>query len=279
MANLYPGLSLDIKDTALGTFTAPNDGICGLIVADDLSQATENAVADGDEFVLNEYSDIEGTGLDEMTFTKRQIELFYNEAGAGKKLVVKAVEQYDSDDTEENSIDKICDKAHSDAYLKNFVQNRNGELKFVGVCHNPSENHTVNSTNGFDDTVYSALSNADSYAIDARDNFYPFFAILEGRAYQGDPSGLTDLTAETYNHVGIAIGHSEKADSSGTSDLSAAVGLVLGRTAAVSVEQKISATEDGSLNVTTMYVPDASGNSEDVKSHDIESVSVKGWFV
>ncbi len=44
------------------------------------------------------------------------------------------------------------------------------------------------------------------------------------------------------------------------------------------VEQKISATEDGSLNVTTMYVPDASGNSEDVKAHDIESVSVKGYI-
>jgi len=278
MANLYPGLSLDIKDTALGTFTSPNDGIAGLIVSDDLSQATENPVADGDEFTLNEYSDITGTGLDEMPFIARQIELFYNEAGAGKKLIVKAVENYDSDATEENTMDKICDKSHADAYLKNFIENNDGITKFVGVCHNPSENHTLNTINGFDDTAFDALVKADTYAQDARDAFYPFFVLIEGRAYQGVPGDLTDLTDSTYNHAGVVIGHSEEADSSGTSDLSAAVGLVMGRIAAVSVEQKISATEDGSLAVTTMYVPDSSGNSQDVKQHDVETISTVGYI-
>jgi hypothetical protein len=276
MAN-YPGINLTIKDTALGTFTAPNDGIAGLIVADDLSQATENPVADGDEFTLNEYSDIEGTGLDEISFIDRQVALFYNEAGAGKKLIVKAVENYDSDATEENTMDLICDKTHADAYLKNFIENNNGIIKMVGICHNPSENHTLNTTNGFDDTAYAALGKADTYAIDARDSFYPFFALIEGRAYQGVPGDLTDLSAETYNHVGCVIGHSEKADSSGTSDLSAAVGLVLGRAANVSVEQKVSATEDGSLSVTTMYVPDSDGNSQNVKQHDVETISTKNY--
>jgi len=190
---------------------------------------------------------------------------------------VKAVENYDSDAAEENSMDLICDKTHEDAYLKNFIEDNNGILKFVGVCHNASTDHALNTTNGFDDTAFAALGKADTYAQDARDAFYPFFALIEGRAYQGVPGDLTDLTGSSYNHAGIVIGHSEKADTDGTSDLSAAVGLVLGRAANVSVEQKISATEDGSLSVTDMYVPDSDGNSELVTKHDIKTISTVGY--
>lgn len=273
----YPNLSLEVLNGQLGQLSSEGDGICALIVADDLSAATDPVIADGDTFTLRQFTDAADEGLDQLDFTYRQIKEFYNEAPAGTKLYVKCVENYDLSETEYNTPDNVLDKAHADAYAKTLLDAYD-DIRFLGVCFLPDDDYVAAVTNGFDDAAYAGLAKGQALLADYEADFRPAFALIEGREYQGVASGLTDLTAGTDDRCGVVLGNTEEADTAGVNDLSAAVGLVMGRIANNQVQRKISATADGSLAVTKCYVPDADGNSEDVRDHDMQTISEAGYI-
>ncbi|MCG8701262.1 MAG: DUF2586 family protein [Bacteroidales bacterium] len=264
----YPGVDIQIQSGQLGAVASTNDGICGLIIADDPGSTNIEA---GKVYTFTSIDDVKNTDFKDIAFAFGQISEFYLEAGSGSKLHVMLVPNTET-------MEDICDAADDNAYAKQLLHAANGEINFLGVCRKPNstavgEIPAYNAThdNGLDDDAYNALSKAQSLCDDYAAMYQPCFAIIEGREFQGILSGtgaLTDIRSASFNRASIAICSTDSAltvtknnDGEITNidhDGSASVGLVLGRIAAIPVQRKISRVKSGALAIPSAYIADAS---------------------
>ena len=111
--------------------------------------------------------------------------------------------------------------------------------------------------------VYTAMSAANNLAEQiTKDNFAPFFVILEGRHYTGVPAKLEDLNKYKNNRVGILI-----ADTVNNSK-GACVGLLAGRIASIPVQRSIARVKTGAIKADKLYIGSKVAEEGDPKEID-----------
>lgn len=259
---MLPRIKIQFLNGQLGTVGESADGLLGLICG---------AVAVAATFVLNKAYTI--TSMDdfaELGITEENnatiykvVKEFYDEAGAGTKLVIYGV-------APATTMTNICDYTKTAAgFARDLITSQNGKLRGVVVAGVNTASSTA-STNGLDPDVFTALPKAQQLAEWATTELYaPIFIVLEGRKYDASKE-LKDLSKEEYNRVAVLIGDTE------TESDGACVGTLAGRIAVSPVQRNVGRVKSGSLYPTEMYI---GAKKVEEAGSVISSIYDKGYIV
>lgn len=246
---MLPRVKIYYENGSIGATTPIDDGTCGLIASgvavragfDDESVEFELERA----YLITKLSDLQPLGItdaanDPNANIYNAVKEFYNEAPEGTKLwlmgVARTVTYHD-----------MLDKTKS--YAAKLIREANGTINFLFTSKVFPGGYTPTIVNGLDNTVTSAMFNAQLLAEWATYSLYaPLFVILEGLYYNGTPGHLANLSEYSYNRVGVVIG-STRAGSVGSS-----TGLLAGRLAAIPVQRSITRVKSGPIKAEKLYI-------------------------
>lgn len=225
---MQPGVTITIKNGQLGQTPQVKDGTVGLICTGLGTNAGLNT-----PMLLTSVDDYTALGATAIadTFALKHVTEFYNEAGKGALLYLLLVA-----DTQTMVTTVDLGTANGAKKLLDYAQ---GEIKVLGIVHNPTGEASVPS-NFFRADVIAAITSSAALITAYRTAQTPVRILLGGRldVVSNVPQNLKALTN---NAVGVIAG-----DTNSTS-LNAAVGLVLGRVAKVAVSTSIARVKDGPL--------------------------------
>lgn len=232
-----PNVYIELVRNGLGLVAVSNDNVTGLIVP---------GVAVPDKLELNKAYTIYSTsgaaeiGIDAETNKAafRQISEFYSVAGEGKKLWVMVV-------AATVKLPELVDTTLPVCPAKKLLLTAGGEISVLGITAGANSGVTLD---GLDDTVYSALTKGQVLAEQMTAQIMPFVLVVEGRGMT-DSASLKDLSTVLKYRAAVMLG-------STTNDGSASVGMLLGETASLPVQRKISRVKNGVLPIDTAYLTD-----------------------
>jgi hypothetical protein len=260
-----PEVIINIKNGGLGSVTALNDGIAGMIVSGTAAPSANWALGVAKQFFS--IDEVKDAGLNaeydtaNTTNAYKQVADFYSVAGDGAELWVMVVAKTET-------MEDICDAASVNAYAKSLIAAGVGTIRLVGICRVPDALYVPTFVAGIDDDVIAALTNLEALAIDKAGDMEPFIGIVEGRNFQGDTAEIEDLKGLGFNRVaGVICGDK--------TDKSAGVGLLLGRLAADPVMRKPGRVKTGAIPITAGYFSDGTKVTRGVA----DALDSKGWIV
>jgi hypothetical protein len=235
-------VNISLANGQLGGTLQTNDGIAGIV----LTGVTEGGYAAGTPVLVTSMDDVAATGITDAlnSFALKQLQEYYNQAGAGAELYVLLVPPA-------MTVADIADNSNPDG-ARTLLDYAGGSIKVLGIVTDDVAIHdaggTVTITNGLNADVYTAASNMAVMAEAYFEAETPFRAIIGGTSYNGIPANLTDETSGTTNNrTAILIGDT-------TSGASACVGLLLGVVSSIPVQRKISRVRSGALTNTEAFI-------------------------
>ena len=236
-----PNVSIQLTNGGLGQIAANEDGVVGMVLNG--VAATSLALGTSKQgFSLQEFVDVGINAAYDTTNTVkvyRQIKEFYDEAGEGAELWIMLVSQA-------TNINSILDKTQN--FAKKLLTDAGGRIRLLAVSRNPAGGYTPSTTaNQVDLDVVNAITTGQALADDMLAAFTPVRFIIEGYAYTNTTVGLVNLRSLTKPNVAVLIGNSE-------SGARSAIGLLLGRLAAIPVQRNPGRVKDGSLAITAAFL-------------------------
>jgi hypothetical protein len=270
---LNRGVKISLASGQLGGTIQTNDGIVGMI----LTGATETIAGGGATYtvgtpiLVTSLKNLAAQGISAVgnPFAYRQVKEFYSEAGEGAQLYLLLLPKTES-------IKDMLDYTQ-EGNAKALVGLSQGKIKVLGAMTDDAAIEatspgTIDIEDGLNKLVYEALVTADNLTTEYFKKQMPFRVIIGGTSYTNETTDLNDLTTYNYNRAAILLGDTEEGD--GTY-CAAALGLALGRIAAIPVQRMISRVEDGPLGITTAFLNDAA--VENVPD-DLPLIEEKGFI-
>lgn len=261
-----PNVYIEIENGALGSVESTSDGIAGLILS---GVAVTGKIGINEPKQIFSLAEAEALGLNQAYDTTNttdvwaQIKDFYAQAGTGSELwiliVAKTVTMGDM-------LDKTI--ANNAVKLLNAAQ---GSIRLMGVTRTPESGYTPVITTGLDADVWEAVTNAQALAEEYAGKIQPVRIVVSGRAWSGVSGDLLDLKTRTDNRVGVCLA------GRASENKNAAIGLLLGRLAAVPVQRNIGRVKDGNLGISAAYLTD--GATVEIHTDALESVHNKGYII
>ena len=230
-----PTAKITLGNGALGGLIQTEDGIGGLM----LTGAAEGTLALGTPFTLNRLADLTAMGVTATNNAPliKQVKELYNEAGDGALMYFLVV-------ATSMTVAQMADGTNANG-IKKLIDFGAGNICFVCLLGDTAGN-TV--TNGLDANVYTAAASLqvtlNNYATN---NQWPMRGIVGGNNFSGVSTALTNMKASTLNRAAVFIGDT-------VSGVSTALGMLLGRLAAIPVQRKISRVKSGALTSTTGFI-------------------------
>ena len=236
-------VNITLANGQLGGTLQTNDGITGLI----MTGVTETGgYTAGTPILVTSLADVTTAGITAANnpFAIKQLQEFYNQAGAGADLYLMLVPPT-------ITVDQMTDNTNANGARK-LLDFAGGKIKVLGVLSDDDAIATAGTaitvTNGLNADVYTAASHMAVMAAAYFTAEKPFRAVIGGTSYSGTASALTDETSGTTNNrTAILIGDT-------VSGASACVGLLLGVISSIPVQRKISRVRSGALTTTTAFV-------------------------
>ncbi|RMF00810.1 MAG: DUF2586 family protein [Bacteroidetes bacterium] len=236
-----PSVNIVIGNGALGLATPTNDALAGMILqgpaASGLALATPKLVTslqDAEDLGINAaYDTANSVGA------HKAISEFYDEAGTGKQLWIMIVAQAASMAT-------ILDKDEAE-YAPKLLNAANGGIRLLTVQRDPAGGYTPTITNGLDADVTASITNAQALAVAYAAQYKPVAVVVPAYGYNGTAGDLPDLKQRTDNRMQVLLGDT-------ASGVNAAVGLYLGRLAAIPVMRNPGRVADGEVESDTAYL-------------------------
>lgn len=263
-----PKVTINFNNGAIGTSKASPDGVFGLLIS---------AIAVGTSFVLEQaykiksLRDLEDLGILGTVGVNyklhKTVKEFYAEAGSGVELWVMGVAQSKA------LVDYFTDTASADCPARKLLDTATGKISCLCVGKSTFGTYTPTLSNGLDAEVTALLPVAQTFAEDYTNQKYtPFFTVVEGLAFNGVDTDLSDLTTVSYNRVGILLGDTETRTGA-TASNGSALGVFAGRLASNQVHVNIGKVKDGALKPLELYIKDTK-----VELYAIEALHDKGYI-
>lgn len=234
-----PGVSIEIQNGNLGQVAPTDDSVVGMILQGVAATSLQLATA-AQVFNLDE---VEALGIDAAYDTTNSVDVyrtireFYDEAGSGAELWIMLVAQA-------LTVEQIVDIANNHA--KKLLNDANGRIRVWTVGRFPAAGYTPTTTNAMDVDIENAINKAQALCEDFASRFAPCRCILPAYAYTGTVASLPDLKTRDDNRVSILLGNTKTGGNS-------AVGLLLGRLAAVPVQRNVGRVKDGAVEANAIY--------------------------
>ncbi len=257
-----PRVKIQFLNGQLGTVGDSPDGLMALVCG---AEAVPDKLNLGTSYQITSPDDLTELGVTEENnaVLRKHVLEFYDEAGAGVKLVIYPV-------APDTAVTDLCDYTETaPGFARDLITRQNGALRGIGVA-GLNAGSAAASAEGLDPDVFAALPKAQQLAEWATTELYaPLFFVLEGRGYDSSQE-LKDQTGEKYNRVAVVIGDTAK-DSGG-----ACVGTLLGRIASIQVQRNIGRVKDGSLYPLEMYI---GSRKVDESAGSVRDIHEKGYIV
>ena len=259
---MLPRVKIVYSNGALGQVAEMADGCLGFIALEAKEVTGDDKFKLGVAYKVKNLAALETLGVSSENNPNlyRNVKDFYAESGNGVELWIMGF-------AETATFAATFDR-DSATGAKALLLAAKGKIRGLIAFKTPATGYSPTVTAGVDSDVMAALIKAQGLGDWVTEERYaPIFTLLEGYAYDGDDTKLTDLRTMTYNRCGIIIGDTTKGSKN------AAMGIVAGRIATSAVQRKISRVKTGALTPLEMYV----GNKL-VEEADVESINDKGYI-
>ena len=256
-------VNISLQDGQLGATLTTADGVAGLVCTGNVD--TGGYVL-GTPVLITSLAGLATAGITQADnpFVYKHVAEFYQEAGTGAKLYLMAV-------ANTLTVVDMCDSATEGGAIA-LLDYAAGAIKILGVLSDDTSVTVAGTTSGINDDVTTA---ATHMAVTAANYFAaekPFRCIIGATSYQGTPGSLPVLNSGTANNrTALLLGDTNTTYSS----VGAAVGLVLGRLAAIPVQRKLSRVRTGAMTNTAAYL--GSATLESVPG-DAATIAGKGFI-
>jgi hypothetical protein len=241
MSTGLPGVNITLLNNQLGRVVPTADGVAGLIMTgaatDELTLGTAYQIfglEDAAALLVNAAYDTTNT-----CEVFKHISEFYAQAGNGAELWIMVVAK---------TVTLAQMAAVGGNFLPVLLNAADGRIRIAGLTRVPDGDYTATTTAGMDDDVPAAMTAAHATAVAFADLYKPVRVLVECRQFTGTVSELDNLRARTNNRVMGVIGNTVPTVKS------AAVGLVLGKAAALPVQRNVGRVKDGDLGIDAAYV-------------------------
>ncbi len=235
-------VNITLANGQLGATLQTNDGIAGLVITGN----TEGDYTVGTPILVTSMASVAAAGITDTlnSFAIRQLQEYYNQAGAGAQLYLMLVPAT-------MTIADMADNANPDG-AKKLLDYADGKVKVLGLLSDDiavaAATEPIVITNGINEDVYTAEANMVVMAAAYFAAHKPFRAIIGGTSFSGVAAELNDYsTGTTNNRTAILIGDTK-------SGVGACVGLALGVVASIPVQRKISRVRTGPLTNTAAFL-------------------------
>lgn len=257
-----PNVNIKLGNGNLGQTSATDDGISGLILT---GKAVEGKLELNKHYQLSSTRDLKGLGLMEDTnpFAVKEIKAFYAQAGEGAELHLLIV-------SEATTLTAMCDPADGSP-LRKLIDAAAGRIRLVGINKLPPAEYEADTTQGIDADAITAAANAQKVAESYANQIRPFRLLLPAPAWTGVTENLYKPAESSYNRVAFILA----SDGAMTGTYTAAVGMILGRAAAMEPQQSIGRVKSGSLAANGYFT---SGNNYLEKSGMAEALNDAGYI-
>lgn len=261
-----PGINIEFTNGNLGQVVDVPDGVFGLVAS---------AVAVVDTFELSRpyqirgMQDVAALGIIPSVDNHRlykTLKEFYLEAGEGTELwligfarTTKPSEWFTPDGTGKAPVETLLDAA-------------NGKLTMLFTSFSPTGAYEVELENGLDGDVWATFLAAQTLAENYTANKYaPYYTLVEGYAFDGNKTTLTNVLELPYNRCQILLGDTEKRTGNPAS-FGVAVGLLAGRKAKSQVQVNPGKVMDGPVKAQKIFILDTP-----VEQYDVTALHDKGF--
>lgn len=258
-----PNVNIKLGNGNLGQTSATDDGISGLILT---GKAVEGKLELNKHYQLSSTRDLKVLGITEETnpFAVKEIKAFYAQAGEGAELHLLIV-------SEATTLTAMCDPADGSP-LRRLIDAAAGRIRLVGINKLPPAEYEADTTQGIDADAITAAANAQKIAESYANQIRPFRLLLPAPAWTGSTDSLFKPTESSYNRVAFILA----SDGAITGTYTAAVGMILGRAAAMEPQQSIGRVKSGSLAADGCFT---SGDNYLEKSGMAESLNDAGYII
>lgn len=259
---MLPRVKIVYSNGALGQVAEMADGCLGFVALGAKEVTGEGNFKLGVAYKVKKLAGLETLGVTSANNPNlyRNVKDFYAESGDGVELWIMGF-------AETATFATVFDRDNT-AGAKALLLASKGKIRGLIAFKTPASGYSPTLTAGLDSDVMAALVKAQALGDWATEERYaPIFSLIEGYAFTGDDTKLTDLMTMTYNRCGIVIGDTSKGSKN------AAMGIVAGRIAKSPVQRKISRVKTGALTPLEMYVGDKL-----VDEADVESINDKGYI-
>lgn len=232
-----PKVSITLLNGQLGQVAPSVDGVAALLA----TGIAGSGIALGESKKITSVADAEALGIDaaydttNTTNVHKCIVDFYKEAGTGSVLWIQIVAKTNLMAAMVTVTNTMLKKLIDDA------AQAGDKVRIAAVTRVPDGAYVPTFTGQIDTDVVNALPLAQALANQCANEFRPLRIVLDGREFQGNTASLHDLKALTHNRVAVCL----FTDVSGSDN--AAVGLVLGRLAAIPVQRNIGRVKNDSI--------------------------------
>lgn len=236
---MLPRVKIYFENGLIGGTSPSDDGVCGLIAT---GVAVDGKFALLTPYLLTTSDDLSTYGITSANNATiyKAVNDFYTEATDGTKLYLYGV-------ADTVTLSQMVDV--DGIYGKALINYAKGALNCLFAAKKDATGYTATITDGLDADVYAAITKAQALVEWATDSLYaPLFVIVPGRHYSGVAADLALLTERTDNRVAVMIGDT----TSGSND--AAVGLLVGRVAAIPVMRSVARVKSGSIGASAFYI-------------------------
>lgn len=229
-----PGVKINLGNGALGRVSVSDDGIAGLILT---GTAVAGKLELNKPYQVSSTRDLTTLGITPETnpLAEKEIKAFYAQAGDGAELHLLVV-------SEATTLAAMCDPA-ADSPLCKLIDAAGGRIRLVGVNKLPPSEYEADVTQGIDKDAVTAAEKAQQAAESYANKIRPFRILLPAPAWTGNTSTLYKPSEGNYNRVAVVLA----SDAPIGNVYTAAIGMVLGRAAAVEPQQCIGRVKSGVL--------------------------------
>lgn len=263
---------------ALGRVSASTDGSAALLAS---GVAVDGKFVLGDILTLQSLADADAIGIDQAYDTDngvllyQHIKNFYSEAPDGTTLRVMVCA---------NTVTMAQMLAKDGDYAAKLLEAAGGDVRLLAVSRVPqaeyAPTHQWEGSNvEIDEDVIGAIAAGQLLADDMLDKNRPVNIFVEARDFQGTVADLPDLrdgNTVSAHHVSAVL--CANPDVSATHAAYAAVGLALGRVAAISTSRNAGRVKDGAVSFIKAGISGGVSNSE-LSDAQLQSLSDKGYWV
>lgn len=262
------GVNITIENGNLGGATQTNDGVLGVVIT---GVSEGGGYTLGTTILVTSMIDVATAGITVANnpYAIKELQEFYNNAPVGAQLYVMLT-------ANTVTVASMADKTNVNG-AKKLLDYAQGVIKVIGLLADDKAIHTaggtITITNGCNADVYTAATNLKALIADYVTAENPLRGIIGVTSYAGVAANLTTINSGTTNNrVALVIGDTRSYDATYTG---AAVGMCLGRIAAIPVQRKISRVEDGPVSSTTAFL---STVALTLTNGDMATIAGKGFI-
>lgn len=260
-----PDVKITLGNGNIGGIVATSDGTVGLV----MTGATEGTATAGTPFLLSNQADITALGLTSANnaLAVKTLKDFITEA-ADKGI--NQFQLYVMLVTSATKVHMMADVTNANG-AKKLLDYAAGKIRVLGIITDdalvyPGGTGLV-TTAGINADCYTAIANLQTLCTTYATANQPLRGIVAGTSFTGTAANLTDQTANSKNRVSCLIGDT-------VSGAGSAIGVLLGRIAAIPVQRKTSRVKTGPIASTTAFV----GTADAATYSGVTTVSDKNFI-